>query len=229
MPAFLNHYVQYPPETWTGAGVVVLERLLSVMDANPFRPFQEMDFNDRAEWLPYDKERALAYLKRGSRTVVHFRTQHPFYMQGALAQLAGQNSATLRLSEHFLDDAGVHAAGSFLVQLALPLAQPRFGWCEVDSYATRIVDFYDDHNLRALPWCFGTYLGWRHILSPAAYTPYIERQTLLRAPAWQVHEDEQGLIELVIYDDPLSYDTAQSQQRIVDVTTFLHTHRKRES
>lgn len=226
MVAFLDYYVQYPPETWTGAGAVVLDSIFSALDRNPFHPFEEMRFNDRDEWLPYDRAQALAYLKRGSRTVGHYRMRHPFSVQGGIAQFGDLNSVTFSLSEHYLDDRGIQAAGAFLLHLVAPLAHPRWGWCKVDRHVTHIADFYADRKLRTLPECFGAYLGWRHVLSPAGYAPYFERDTLLQTPAWRVHEDEQGLIELVMYADPLSYNTAQTQQHIIDITTYLNTHCK---
>lgn len=101
-----------------------------------------------------------------------------------------------------------------------------------DASATTALDmrrFIDQHQLPSPP--IPLSLGWAHLLTPkvVAYR-YDSIDAFLAAPAHRVRQrvrqvEQDGLIELVVYADPLTYDQPESQERIIAVTRYLDAHR----
>ncbi|HEX9413457.1 MAG TPA: hypothetical protein VF916_08115, partial [Ktedonobacterales bacterium] len=79
--------------------------------------------------------------------------------------------------------------------------------------------------LPKLPNLLGRNLQWYYLLAPQAYTSTYTREALLNATAYMVREDERGWIELLSYEDPLSYSEPTTEQHIVELTRYLDAHR----
>jgi hypothetical protein len=206
---------------WTGESP--LQEIISLIDQNSFVNFQEMEFDVTLNWVPYDIKKAIQTLKRRKKVSTEFRTQEPFPFSFTLSKNPLQNTITLDIHENFLKEVGIEPVTKIIIQLAKCF--PRFHW-GVASVDDDISEFYDSQDLPHVPECFKYFVSWLHIVSPLGYEKYFNREDFLGVPAYEVLEWDNGIIQIMTFENPLAFGIAENRQRVIDVTHYLNERRK---
>ena len=81
---------------------------------------------------------------------------------------------------------------------------------------------YDELNLDFAPACFKAHLKWQHLLGPAYYTLFFTKEDLLNMPTYKVEELENGLINIVNYENPFDWNAKENKDRVVELTAYLN-------
>ena len=98
---------------------------------------------------------------------LNLQIEHPQKMEVALGASSNELSLNLELPESIFEN-----ALSFwkLKKYAKKLirAMPAFLWASFETHSN-IAEWYDQHQLKRLPYYFNSYLDWVHIIHPRAY------------------------------------------------------------
>lgn len=204
--------------------VPLVSEVLTLLERNPYASFVEMDINQLDKWRPFDRARALETLGRGREPSLGLRTDTVPATYASLA--AGQGVLAATLSPADTDVQGTPARQTLLAFIReMATALPLFYIAYADANYNRGA-FREAQNLPEIGDPFGSCLQWYYLLSPRCYSEHYTREALLGAPAWSVQEWDNGWIELISFEDPLSYATPKSQQRIIEMTRYLDSHRR---
>lgn len=209
---------------WEDASRNPAPAVLSLLEDNPFGPFEEMFFEQTLRWEPYDRARLLEYVSENTEAGVDVRAHRPVYREASVSRHPSANGVTLRVNPAYVSSpAELTRALEYLERWRHAL--PRFtkGGATADR---RPSEFFLNRGLRPLPPCFGSYLGWYTLMSPRAYEPYFDPEDLRRAPAHRVEGRDDGTIALTAYADPFDFESAETTRRIVELTQYLNGRRK---
>ena len=202
--------------------------LLTKLETNPFVHFDKMKLDSAsrtkpAEYQAYNYAKALANLVRHQDGSVALHAEQSVPLKATLNRGEWRNTVMLATANKNLSKLGHSQISSYLVELAALF--PHFGFAEVQTDG-EIAEFYDENDLNFVPPCFGDFLSWYHLISPLAYEPYLSREEMLSIPAYRVQEvGDAGWIELVMYEDPLSYASPQTRECIIELTNYINERR----
>ena len=222
----LMFHAEEQKNPWEDADENPAPAVLSLLEDNPFGPFEEMFFEQTLRWEPYDRARLLEYLSENTEAGIDVRAAHPLYREGSVSRHPTANGVTLRVNPGYVSSpAELGRALEYLERWRHAL--PRFtkGGATADQ---RPSEFFLNQGLRPLPPCFGSYLGWYTLMSPRAYEPYYDREDLRRAPAHRVEARADGSLAVTAYADPFDFEGAEATRRIVELTRYL-TERRRDA
>ena len=85
-----------------------------------------------------------------------------------------------------------------------------------------IVGAYHDYSIEQPPACFTTHLRWVHFLGPRLYSLYLTKEDLLNTPAHKIEQLEQGIIEVMNYDNPFDCGSAATLKKMIVITEYLN-------
>ena len=87
-------------------------------------------------------------------------------------------------------------------------------------------DFYVARGLDFLPDCFGSYIGWHHLMSPLGYRDNFDAEVLRTLPAHEVRELPGEWFAITSYPDPYSFADEATRRKIVELTEHLNDRLK---
>ncbi len=210
-------------------------RALDLLERNPVAPLTEMDFNLLDRWRPYDHAQALRILSHGSRPCVQLRdaaaTEGPGAAVGAPCTISTMTRASddivevsLRIDPRALSPDWIAGAlFPYMRQITDLLPHFHHAYARADAF---VGERRRALGLPELPKSLDYSVDWYYLLTPAQYERDYTRETLLAAPAVSVREPKPGWVELICYEDPLSFEQPATLQRIVELTRYLDTHRR---
>jgi hypothetical protein len=198
------------------------EKLLEVLENNPFAPFRQVWFNGVLEAQNYDRKKALNHLNKSKTNSIRLETDEPFKLRASISRNPKRNVIVVGMGNKVLRELNIET----LIEYGKTIANllPHFHNLQI-QVDTNLNEFYEEQDLEWLPDCFGNFLDFYHLMSPQAYEPYFTQSVLLTIPAHCVKELDHGWIEIISYADPLSYDQPQTRERIIEMTGYLNAHR----
>jgi hypothetical protein len=220
---------------WHGEGPT--QEVLSKLEKNPFGVFSVMRLDahnsnntQQIKSQSYNRQKILKHFKSFNNPVAIFESKEeaPIRLYSLLASNDLHNLADIRISNQNL--VGMRLEGR-LIRYAHELAAlfPHFEQATI-RVNTRMNQFYHDHNLDWLPPCFNDFLNWYHLLSPAAYEPYFDREELLNAPFFEVGEiriNGINCIEIISFNNPAGFtqEPEDTANRIIQLSEYLNQRR----
>lgn len=220
----LTLYAQEEKNPWESAAANPAAAVLALFEDNPFARFDEMYFEETLQWETYERRKLLDDLTNNPHANIDARASHPFYFKGSLARHPLANVVSFTLNDGYLSPPG-KAAQALEYLERWRQALPSFSWGGANA-DRRASDFLLNEELRPLPDCFGSHPGWYHLISPRGYAPYFDADDLRRLPAHRVEERPDATFAIMSYPDPLDFESAEAQRRIVEMTRHLNARRK---
>jgi hypothetical protein len=205
---------------WQGASPA--DEILNLLEHNPYGEFKQMELNYANKTQPYNRNKALATLKKGEEPSVELSMVEPFKLSAAITRGNWRNTVTLFLAHKVL--AQLNQAELFEYVRQIVACFPKFYMANISTHL-KVNEFYSQNKLKSAPPCFNNFVNWYQLISPLAYSPYFTREELLNLPAHSARELDNGNIEIIAYPDPLSYDQPEVRERIVLITEYLNAHR----
>ena len=227
-----NNWSASKKEEVTKIAVPILDKL----EHNPFVRLDHMNLSSssvtstsvavaRRNQIPqlYDQAKALVALKKNEQGWAELMGEQPFPLKATLSRGDWRNTVMLMVANKRLTEIDQPVLFTYLAEVAALFPKFKLVDVQVDG---KIAEFYEERDLSFLPDCFSMFLSWYYLISPLAYEPYLTREEMLLIPAHRVQEvGDAGWIELVMYEDPLSYGSPQTRECIVELTNYINERR----
>jgi hypothetical protein len=215
-------YAQENDNPWPAGGDEV-GRVLACLEDNPFFSLSEMQLDVMFPWQPYDRGRAALYLDHNPKAAIGLRAADS---AGSASIARHQMRNLLQLK---IEDERLRAPGSsaqvirFTEELARVLPRFAHGGATADL---GVHDFYVARGLDFLPDCFGSYIGWHHLMSPPGYRDDFDAEVLRTLPAHEVRELPGEWFAITSYPDPYRFADDATRRKIVELTEHLNDRLK---
>lgn len=218
-------YAQERDNPWEKAAINHAPRVLALLEDNPFAPPAEMEFNFSLRYEPYIREKALDELSHNPEAKIGVRSTLPFYLDGGVDRDPLQNGFTLGGDTQYFERAEMQTqVAEYLLRWRQVL--PAFCWSGAFADDRENFFFFEQLQLEPLPDCFGSTLGWCHVVSPRGYEPYFNAEDLRLMPAHKLEELPDGAFAITCYPGILDFAGDEATRRIVEITNYLNERRK---
>jgi hypothetical protein len=203
------------------------ETALQMLENNPFGRFDQMESETPYEYVPLNRETVLAVISApfvSDYITIGLGADVPFPLGGTITRDSTDNGISLSLGgENVEKAASLEEITKYLQgwRFALPAFHSAIATAEDRENAF----WMDIAETEPLPDCFGSRLGWYHVISPRGYQDYFRREDLLRAPALRLEELPDGAIALMSYAHPLEFATPENTAQIIKITNYLNSVR----
>lgn len=193
--------------------------VINLIVANPFMRFSAVQYEYEDE--PFDLQILLEETRNPNATIC---LKDDDYSEAIINLSFWRNSFSLRINQKNLPEFDLEAKTiDYLKEWRGVL--PNFAWC-VASADDRDEDFWNDvAQVQPLPDCFGSHLGWYHVISPLGYKNYFKRDDLLKTPALKVEELNNRSIVIQSYENPFDFAMDETTERLVEATNYLNEKR----
>ena len=217
----MDLYVLELNNPWGQEASSIGAQVLGLLEDNPLAQFAQMELGYDDLWEPYNLEKAVSFLAGDAEANIGLHGSSPFNITGSVALNDAQNTVGLGFSYEYL------TASQPLSQLTdylkrWPGILPAFAWATITADDRENEYFFDKLAMLPVPDCFGTVLGWYHVVSPRGYEKYYKPEDLRRAPAYQVEEFADGSFALMTYAHPLEFGAEENTRRLVELTKYLY-------
>ncbi|HKE56268.1 MAG TPA: hypothetical protein VKB46_06195 [Pyrinomonadaceae bacterium] len=209
---------------WEDVAVNPASSVLALFEDNPFGSFEEMFFEQKLEWEPYERTKLLEDLSNNPASSFDVRGRKQHYFEGSIARHQSANTVSFKINPDYLATPdGIERALAYLGRWLKVL--PRFtrGKATADL---RPSEYFFNQGLEPLPEPFGSFLGWYTLMSRRGYEPYFALEDLLKTPAHRVEELPDAAVAITAYPDPFNFESTESHRKIVELTHFLNERRK---
>ena len=205
-------------QAWSSA---TAHALLDLLHGQPWGRFTEMQPSVDDEWWPYDQSGAARLFESGHSVGV--RREGLPVLNGALH--CGENGTVAYVTMQAPDyeaGGGAAAVEDWLARALNAMPAPAEGRANADR------DQMMFRRTRKLPLLQAplSELSWLHVVYPAAYHKYFDRETLLSAP-WHRVEERGEAIWMWSYEEPFHYDTPVARESHAALRHYLGERMKR--
>ncbi len=100
---------------------------------------------------------------------------------------------------------------------------PHFCWGGITADDRENIFFFEELKLEPLSECFGSFLGWFHLISPRGFEPYFRANDLLHLPAEKSRPWKMGPLPSPLTEIPLLMQTP-SQPRELEKSPIISTN-----
>lgn len=196
------------------------ENILGFLEKNPLREFCELEIEYDEKWQNYNSKAALDWIDANETSRVGFRSAAPYFLNGFILRNLTDCSIGFYFSNQLMVDVvAIENLREYLRNSRNIL--PNFSDAVITA-DDRDNDFWlDVAKTEPLPDCFGSRLGWYHVISPRGYESFFRREDLLNTPALNVEELDDGTICILNYADPLDYSKPETTEKIIEITNYL--------
>lgn len=197
-----------------------LDLVINLFQDNPIRQFSNVEF-EPSEKEPFDKRKAIAVLQNNHSFSTRLFEGTPNWIGGSLSfDNVRYNIGGIRFSDNYLHQTDLLDITKEYLRKWRSVF-PSFTNSDA-SADDRDNDFWlDVAKTEPLPDCFGSRLGWYHVISPKSYKSFFKREDLLNTPALSVEELDDGTICIQSYAHPLDYSKPDVTKKIIEITNYL--------
>jgi len=205
--------------SWILADTESAGKILELFERNPFGSFTGMDLDTSLKMKPYSREQILKELAKGEIAGINVGSENPVKSWGAIKQNQLFDGFFLEIEPKDISKVNLRYLKDYLRQWRKLF--PKFSWADA-SADDRDNDFWlDVAKTEPLPDCFGSRLGWYHVIGQRGYESFFRREDLLNTPALNVEELNDGTICILNYADPLDYSKPETTKKIIEITNYL--------
>jgi hypothetical protein len=159
---------------------------------------------------------------------IAFRKEGSFYLDAFLIQHPTECGSGINFSEEYVKGrVELERIANYVQQWRKIL--PAFLWAQAGADDRENEFWMDVAKTSPFVWplsdCFGSRLGWYHLMSPRGYQEYFKREDLLATPAFRVEELDDGCIAIQSYEHPLAFADESVTRDIIAITTYLNQRR----
>lgn len=197
-----------------------LALVIDLLNDNPFSRFETMEL-EYGEEEPFDPQKIVGTLPPATDKSFRASSKRPFNMYGSVSFDEVPRVVNLEWSEEYNSNPALPAAIVEYLQ-RWRTEYPNFLEASTSADDRENEYFFDRLALLPVPDCFGTVLGWCHVLSPRGYEKYYQPADLRHAPAYRVEEFNDGTFALMTYAHPLEFATEENTRRLVELTKYLY-------
>ncbi|MEM8637572.1 MAG: hypothetical protein AAGG51_01955 [Cyanobacteria bacterium P01_G01_bin.54] len=206
------------------------EEILSCIEKykfGDFSTFTHINKKGNQKTEEYSRKAVLQKLKRHKNPHIFIQDGDSYETFSTLSSTERSSIIQLVSKRKYLKKSGVQVsqatnqAISFVSELSSILKN--FNVASISGeFPSNLADFYNDNDIRWVPNCFDNFLTWMHFLHPSYYTKYLTREDILKMPAQEIQEWENGIIQVQMFDHPFNYDAPENRQIIVEASEYLN-------
>ena len=196
------------------------EDVLNFLENNPFGKLTKMGLSNQSNLTEYNRQKVLFELENRADSGIRVEAEKPISTGGAISWDDFGNRLFLEINATNLEKVGgFEKITEYLKQSRKVF--PKFSWAGA-SADDRENDFWIDvAKTEPLPDCFGSRLGWYHVISRRGYEPYFKRKDLLNTPALKTEELDDGTICILSYAHPLDFSKPEVTEKIIEISNYL--------
>ncbi|MEW7289052.1 hypothetical protein [Aquimarina sp. 2304DJ70-9] len=200
-----------------------VEKVISVLNKNPFLPPSEMSMDMRKNWRPFNLDELAKNLGDKLESIVWLRANGSPGWSGSFSKNPVQNTLNLNLLPVFFQNDWLPKFREYIRELTFGFNEFTITVASADQ--DTISDFYLENDLNPLPLQIGMYLSWYSLVPEKQYSKYYSKEVLLNAPFYHVEAFEDGTIEMIIHPDPFKAYEESYAKTVIEVSKYLDKNR----
>lgn len=200
-----------------------VEKVISILNKNPFLPLSEMSLDMRKNWMPFDFNELVKNVGDKLEAIVWLRANGKPGWNGSFSKNPVQNTLNLNLLPVFFQKEGFSKFREYIKELTFGFNE--FTITSASADQDTISDFYLENDLNPLPIQIGMYLSCYTLVPEKQYLRYYSKEALLNAPFYHVEAFTDGTIEMIIHPDPFKAYEESYAKTVIEVSKYLDKHR----